>query len=1007
MAPAPGPFGKPSRTHRGPGIPWYLHPSLKVWGPDTTLPKTNAPNPRQIPHKELFAWVHNMLPMLDAPEVLVPEMNCVIRDWEQEDPDHRKCRLLIQTPVEYSAAIANMGVAIIYDIANNRNADSVICERSYYPEPKLKTAMLKNRVPLFSKETRRPVKAFDILAFSSYYPLQMLAIPELLELGGMSPHAHERGPGDPLVGLAGVSAFNPAPVHNLIDFAAIGEGEQQVVDMVRIHNEERNGPAACWTTGKNPWPQDRLDALSTKDRILLRWATEVDGIYVPKYYEEIYHPDEGVVDPKTGHIGHHGCLKDHVVRQAYKSVKGPNGKPIPVRVRKAVIDVNKVPPLDRMFVSNGEGEAMSAGSLMIAFSCSNKCYFCQGSFVSQPYRERDVEIVKEGFSNLIQNTGAHAVTPYAFNLSDHSQINTIVHFLMNDESRKVSMSSQRIDYFSPDFAKASFLSGNKGITLAIEGGSQRMRDVISKNLTETMILEAFRTVFEVGFERVKIYMIANLPGEEEEDRLAIVDLLSKIKRIQHEVQGTKPKTQIRVSYTPFTAKNFTPFQWAPGTPCSKETGLPVVERTLTGVIDRVHHLGYKFRVGTNSDLSIVNQCITHGDRRLAPVMMAIYRSTSLNYAGGMSVGKDPLREVQEYLRNTGLDFEFYMRDKPNDEVFPWDALNIRVTKKFLLQMWERSQEATNVAICFDECTKCGACTPESVDHFEARKDASLKPDRADVGDALRFKPKPVIQKLRLRFRVDDDYRYVHGSKIKMRLRRAAIRTKLPIKNEFALASDRFVFQEWAAGRDYAEVALHSRDLPTRPDLLAAELTRACEGAIVVEEARVLSKEAGNFRASFDRIVYTLRIPSANASTEQVRAAFNETLAKRDFSVRLKVKGLQRDTMQTIDYPARPAIHQLLALPDKGGTRCWLVLSDKLSPYDLLPAVFGTSKRAFLKLVVERYDILNDALEGNDDMFSPSCEVCGDSIPFNLFGDPVFDDRCLAHPPERAGLILAA
>ncbi|MBX4215881.1 radical SAM protein [Candidatus Parcubacteria bacterium] len=981
-----GPFGLPVRTHHGEGVPWYLKPDKKIWEADTKLPKTHVPLVTPMKREQIDAWVDSVLPKLDAPEVLVPEMNCVVRPWDKDDPEHKKCRFLIQTPVEYSAAIANMGVAIVYDILNNRDTENCIAERVYYPEPKLKKLMLKRGVPLFSKETRTSVREFDIIGVSSYYPLQMLAIPELLELGGMSPYTDERLPTDPLVGLCGVSAFNPAPVWNMVDFVAIGEGEDQVFDMVRIWQEEKYNSwehAHIWQGPKSIWTEETFNALSFKDRVLLRWTTETDGVYVPKWYEELYYE---AADPK-----HPGELKAHRVLPSLKGFKGPNGKSLPEKIRKAIIDVNKVKPLTKMFVSNSEGEAMSAGSLMIANSCSNKCYFCQGSYVSQPYRERDIEMLKTAFSELIKETGAHAVTPYSFNLSDHSKINDLVFHLMNDENRKVSMSSQRIDYFSPDFARAAFLSGNKSITLAVEGGSQRMRDVISKNLTDAMILEAFRTVFEIGFQRVKIYMIANLPGEHIEDRFAIVDLLRRIYAIQREVQGDTPTTQIRVSYTPFTAKNFTPFQWAPSLECEQETGLPVIEKNLSEVIEQVHDLGYKFRVGTNSDLSIFNQLITHGDRRMAPVMMAVYRSTSLNYAGGMSIGKNPLYEVQTYLHNMGFDFEYFMREKPLDEVFPWDFINIRVTKRFLADMWERSQNEQNVAVCFDDCTKCGACTPESKEHFDSRKDGSLPPDRSNVSDALNYKPKPVLQKLRLRFRVLDKFRFVHGSKIKMRLRRAALRIELPIKNEFTLASDKIVHQNWLAGTDYAEVALHSRVFDEVT--LAKRLTDACQGAIEVFEARVLTSNAGNFRTSFEKVLYEMEIPSAIVDTGTVQKLFRETLAAKSVIVRLKVKGMMKDSWQVISYEARPAIHSLRAYPTPSGTKCLMVLSDKLGPYELLPAVFKTSKRNLLQFVARRVDLLETAADSSSDMFSASCDTCGRGVESNLFGDSISDSRC--------------
>lgn len=967
-------------------VPRYLHPDRRAWDANSKIVKAPKPDPKSLDRTAISEWVEEVISQLDAPEVLIPEINCNVRSWDNSD---NKCKLLIQVPVEYSASIANMGVAIIYDIINNKYPELGICERAYYPEPKLKKRLLKKRVPLFSKESRRSIKEFDIIAFSSFYPLQLLAFPELLELGGISCYADERTDEDPIVLLAGVSAFNPQPVHNVCDAAVIGEGEEQVLGLCRIFNEEKDGPSEIWsskTAKEAGWNTDRPPS-SRKFRILVRWATELQGVYVYKFYEEKYFDDDDANNP--------GQVSSHEVIPEYAGIRGPNGASLPRVVNKALVDLDEVPPLTKMLVSNSEGEAMSAGSLMIAASCSNKCYFCQGSYISQPYRERSLEAVKAGFTQLIQDTGAHAVTPYAFNLSDHSLVNEIIYFLMGDENRKVSMSSQRIDYFSPDFAKAAFQSGNRSITLAIEGGSQRLRDVISKNLTEGMILEAFRTAFEIGFLRIKIYMIANLPTEDEEDRYAIVHLLRKIQHIQREVQGDHPKTQIRVSYTPFTSKNCTPFQWANSISCDRSTGFPIMEKTLKRVVEDVQEMGYRFRVGTNTDLSIVNQCITHGDRRLAPVLMAMYRSSKLNYAGGMSVGKGPLEEVQKLLRRAGLDYEYFLREKDITEVFPWDFINTGVTKDFLREMWVRSKDGFNIPICFDDCTKCGACTKKSAKYFQDRKDGVLPLDRGSVSDALNFKIKPVLQKMRLKIRIPDTYRFVHGSKIKMHLRRAAFQAGLPVKNEFVLASDKIAFQDWLAGADYAEVGLFERVFydQTQLGFLAEDLTGICGGAIIVDDIRIYSDKQGNFRRSFDKVLYEVFIPAKDATYSTIKRAFRDTLGKKSFIVKIKQKGLQRDSWTVVKYEARPHIHSMTVTEVAGGSQCYLLLSDKVGPYELLPAVFRTSKRRILSIVARRVDMLENVANAEEDMFATYCGVSGKPIERNLFDDPISEDRC--------------
>ncbi len=518
-------------------------------------------------------WLDQQLPFLDNPEVLIPEMNSIVRKKTEED-----VHFCLMAPVSYSAMVANLGFAILYDILNRR-MKGCLCERFYFPEPKLRRRLKKAGHLFFSKETCTNLREFDIIGFSSYFPLQMLGVPEILEGAGLSAFTEDRNDNTPLVLFGGVTAFNAEPVFNMVDIIVIGEGEeitQQIIKTVRLYKGQPN------------WK------LSVKKALCA-----YPGIYVPEFYKEVFYPKD--------HPEHPNQLKETIPKEHFA----------PYPVVKATVDMKKHSPLTKMLVSNSEGSEMTCGSLMIATGCSNRCFFCNGSFISAPYRERDLDAVKQGFSDLILNTGAHAVTPYSFNLSDFSDVNTLVKWLLEDENRKVSMSSQRIDYFSEDFAKTARISGNRSITLAIEAGSERMRQIINKNLTEEKILTAFETAFKVGFSSIKVYMIANLPFETDADRIAIIPLLEKICKLRQHY-GTK--TRIRLSYTPFQAKNHTPFQWAKTLDIDEATGLPIFEKNLGNVIEGTKELDVRFRVGTNSDLSCINQCLTLGDRRMAAVI---------------------------------------------------------------------------------------------------------------------------------------------------------------------------------------------------------------------------------------------------------------------------------------------------------------------------------------------------------------------------------------------------
>lgn len=925
-------------------------------------------------------WLKNQLHHLDNPECLIHEMNSVVRDWEDFPTAIKVC---LTVPVPYSAMIANLGFAILYDILN-REVKDVICERFYFPEAKLLRRLKKASKLLFSKETCHDLKEFDIIGFSSYFPLQMLGVPEILELAGLKALTKDRGDDVPLVVFGGVTAFNADPIYNLVDIIFIGEGEESVkplVDAVRKYKGQLN-----WKF------------------LVKKELCNQPGFYVPEFYSEDYYP------------------KDHSQFPNQFKCKTPLFDFVPARVVKATIDMKKIPPLTRMLVSNSEGEEMSCGSLMLAIGCSNRCFFCNGSFTTAPYRERDLSVVKSCFSDLILNTGAYSITPYSFNLSDFSNINELIRWLMMDENRKVSMSSQRIDYFSENFARKAHESGNRSITLAIEAGSERMRRIINKNLTEDDILKTFGLAFKVGFTNIKIYMIANLPFETDTDRLAIVPLIGKIAALK-EKYGTK--TKIRVSYTPFQAKNHTPFQWAPTLAVDKQTGLPIFEKNLGPVIEGVHAFNVKFRVGTNSDLSVINQCLTLGDRRMASVVYDFYKSSFFAYRGGMSVGMHPLIPFQNVLRKYGLDYNDFLREKGEDEAFPWDFIDAGITKEFLLKAWRLAKHQNlkledgtlpissenpfdaffksdltaagkrkggGVPPCWTKCTGCGCCLKGSKvrhinmpDHSQDLKvitDSSLE--------------KRYFQYLMLlQFYVYRDQRFVHGSKIKMYLRRAALRAGLPILNEFSLASDEVITQNWMEGIDYAECLCTGK-----PNLSEAQIVEALNKELwnmEVVSIQFVPSEKKVLRNSFDLVYYQVQLPKHKSilfSANRAVAAFNE---KKSFIVEIKVNGPTRDSFEIIKHDIKQ---------DRVGN-IWLTegvqfdilhlhLASIISPYDFMAPLFDTTKRDVLEFAARRVDYFQHIGAGEQDMFSVVCEVCGAEIEKDLFDLPISPSHCLRH-----------
>lgn len=966
-------------------------------------------------------WLQSILHLLDNPECLVPEMNSFVKDTSLEEWK-QAVKFCLVAPVPYSAMVANLGFAIIYDMLNAK-LDGIVCERFYFPEGKLLRRIEKAGKLFFSKETCMNLRDFDAIGFSSYFPLQMFAVPEILEKSGMAVFTKERDDSTPLVIFGGITSFNSAPIFNMVDVVVIGEGEEVLPKILEVISEHK---------GEKDWKE------TVKQEIC-----SFTGVYIPEYYSETFYPAD--------HSEHPNQLKEHK----------PKFEWVPPIVTKATIDMKKHPPLTKMLVSNSEGSEMSCGSLMLATGCSNRCLFCNGSFISAPYRERTLEQVKEGFTQLIYNTGAHAVTPYSFNLSDFSCVNSLTKWLLEDENKKVSMSSQRIDYFNDDFAKVARLSGNRSITLAIEAGGQRMRNVVNKNLTEEEILRSFRTAFEVGFSSIKVYMIANLPFETDEDRFAIVPLIEKIAKLREEVGA---KTRVRISYTPFQAKNHTPFQWAPtlevytkkhigsiktekmvGEEGNKkkittfvlehDIGMPIFEKNLGPVIEGVHKHEVKFRVGTNSDLSVINQCLTLGDRRMAAVVWELYKSKGLRYRGGMSVGKNPLEDFRKMLKKQGLDYEYFLREKDEDEVFPWDFIDAGITKEFLLKAWQLAKfqnqkdmdgnivtKGSPPAIrkilsnpfdeafkgdlvarekrkngglppCFIKCTGCGCCGKDSkVAHINMPDHSK---DIKNIADTLTFQKKKIKYTMLLKIFLYDEFRWVHGSKVKMHLRRAAIRAGLPILNEFSLASDEIIFQNWIGGVDYAECLVFDR-----PELTMEEIVKALNKELwnmEVISVDFITSTKKILRKAYDSVFYRIPVPLHKSLEWQTRTKIKNYVEADSFIIKMKVKGSQRDTLEIVEHDLKQ--DKLAAIwvdTEESVDYLSFYLLSFISPYDIMPFLFGLSKRTGLKYPARRIDYFMASKVGEQDMFSQICEECSHEIEHNLSDIPISDTHCVRH-----------
>lgn len=917
--------------------------------------------PKNMQPEAIEKWIRKNQYLLDAPEVFCLDMNAVKHDWEKEKDKPRYCFFSL---VEYSAFVANLGVSILYEEMNLRR--NQIAERCYYPEPKLRRRMVKEGIPLFSKETFHQLKDFEVLGFSSYYPLQFFGVPDCLSLAGLAYDSKDREEDDPIILMGGVAAFNPSPVARFIDAFSLGDGEGVLADAVDLIHKRR------------------LEGVKKAD-ILLELQKTIPGIYVPSLYEERYYAegekDEKGVDRSLQIKGHYPLRDD-----------------IPVRIKKAICEIKDVPMLRNIIVSNSEGQEMSMGSGEITRGCGHKCAFCEGSYRSQPYRERPLEEIQQGMLDIIKNTGAKAVTPYGFNLSDHHRINDILGNLIEHSEAKISMSSQHINHFSEELARVAMASGNRSITLALEAPTDLMRRRIGKGLTEQTVLDKFRIAFRAGFAKIKVYMVANLPLQTQEDIDYLVVLAKKLHDIQVEEQGDHLTTKVRFSWTPFNGKAHTPLEFAEVGPIG-EDGLPIMQKTMSKVLDGLHELGYGFRIGTDSELSAINQCMSFGDRRMGQVIVDTYHDPQFNYRGGMSIGlRKPMADFYKILVKNGLNYKMIYEAKDPERVFSWDFINMGVTKDYLRRAYfENYCKAIDVGRCQEECIKCGGCTKVSRDLFKKYWNHELPEGRHDLLELLerRFK-KQTVAKLRFKIQVNPDFRFVHSSKIKNYIRRAFFRIDAPIKNKITLSSDKLKFNDWTYGNDYGEVLFYSKNFDFSNICERLNATFTDNDILRFVYAERFSDTASSFTDSYENILYSFIVPKEDKTTGTINALLQECLNSRSFMIKLKVQGDKRDSTKTIDFDARPFITDMWTVELDHSTVVYAELKDNIGVYELFPAIFKTSKRNILKYEVKREEYLLAKNEGALDMFADLCEECGNEIEEDVLGNPVSDTYCLKH-----------
>ncbi|NFD29028.1 TIGR03960 family B12-binding radical SAM protein [Clostridium botulinum] len=579
------------------------------------------------------------------------ELNSYNKDLNDIDIRYAFC-----FPDVYEVGMSHLGMKILYYILNERK--DIFCERVFAPWPDMEKIMREENIPLYGLESKDPIKDFDFIGFTLQYEMSYTNILNMLDLAGVTIRASERGEEEPIVMCGGPCAYNPEPLYNIADMFVLGEGEELNTKILDLYKKYK---------GKG------------KKKEFLREASKIRGVYIPSLYEVTYKKDNTIKEFKP--------LYDDV----------------PKKVKKVIINnINDVVYPDKFVVPYTD--IVHDRIVLETFrGCTRGCRFCQAGMIYRPVREKKTERLLELSDKLIKNTGYDEVTLSSLSICDYSDIQNLV-FSMVERHKEgkvgVTLPSLRIDSFSVDLIKEIQKVRKTGLTFAPEAGSQRMRDVINKGVTEENLITSVKSAFEAGWSTIKLYFMLGLPYETLEDVIGIAELGQKVVQKYYEVpkEVRKKGLKVTVSTSIFVPKPFTPFQWAP------QDTMEDVRKKIEAVRGAIKskQITYNWH---ESLVSYMEAIFARGDRRICDVLIKAFekgaRFDGWNQYFDFNIWKEALEE-------SNVDGDFYAyRQREYDEILPWDFVDTGVSKEFLMRENERAKKAEVTPDCRQGCKNCG------------------------------------------------------------------------------------------------------------------------------------------------------------------------------------------------------------------------------------------------------------------------------------------------------------